>query len=169
MAEPVITAPSVYNHDLVGIWNRVNRFTVELVNSVSANTSQVNTFDLDRLKSYLNNIRKYLSWITSQPLLDLPETTPRLYILEAPAAVPEMDNEEVADIVRMFELARDEVVNSQSARQGSGMVPFDVRRITAVIDKTEAFLSTYVEVVTPIDLPESSPDELMIMGGRRGI
>lgn len=160
---------TVYNHDIIGVYNRLNRFIVELIHSVSANVSQVNQFDMERLKSYLNNVKKYLGWVMAQPLLDLPETTPRVWVLEAPTTIPDMDNEEVADIVRMLELARDELTHSQSARQGSGLIPFDALRFNAVIAKTETFLSTYVEVVTPIDLPESSPDEAMILGGRRGI
>lgn len=161
MAEPV-TMPDVYNHDIVGIYNRMNRFIVELFRSVSANVSQMNVFDQTRLQTYLDGIRNYTAWVIAQPQLDLPETTPRKYVLEAPPAVGEVESEEVADLIRMLTLSRDELTDSQSARTGSGLIPFDQLRFMAVIDKADAFLQTYIKVTSPLDLPESSPDELIV-------
>lgn len=160
---------NVYNHDIVGIYNRVNRFVEELVKSVSSGVSQMNAFDQARLLSYLKNISTYLAWVTAQPQLDLPETHPRLYALpEAPEPVT-VENEEVDDVVRMLLVARDEIINSQSARQGSGLIPFDASRFLAVVKKCEAFMADYVATVTPLDLPESSPTDPMSGGGKVGV
>jgi hypothetical protein len=159
----------VYNHDIVGLYNRLNRFVTELGKSVSANVSQMNEFDQARLQSYIDNVRKYMTWITSQPQLDLPETTPRPYVLEAPISIADVESEEVDDLIRMLSLARDELIGSQSARMGSNMIPFDVNRFMAAIEKTEAFLKNYVQAVTPIDLPESSPQDPMTAPGHGGV
>jgi hypothetical protein len=160
MAEPLM--PDVYNHDVVGIYNRLNRFIVEIFRSVSANVSQMNAFDQARLQSYLDGIRNYVSWVIAQPQLDLPETTPRKYVLETPPVVPDVESEEVSDLLRMLILSRDELTDSQSSRTGSGLIPFDHARFMAVIDKSDAFLKTYIQVTSPLDLPESSPDELIV-------
>jgi len=69
-----------YNHDIVGIYNRINRFLEELFKGVSAAGSQVNEFDFSRLSSYMVNIRGYIAWVVGQPHLDCPETHPKEYV-----------------------------------------------------------------------------------------
>lgn len=158
-----------YNHDIVGLWNRINKFIIEAMKAQSSNLSQVNGFDINRLKSYLSAIRFYHDHVQSAPDLDLPETTPRLYALREAPVVPEMENESLADICRLLELLRDELVNSQSSRQGAKLVSFDSIRLLQVVEKCEKFMSDYVEQATPLDLPESSPRAAMTGDGRKGI
>jgi len=158
-----------YNSDLVGLWNRINRFIREAMKQQSSSNSQVNQFDLARLKSYMSAIRFYHDHIQSAPDLDLPETTPRLYELREAPVVPEMENESLADVCRLLELGRDELLNSQSSRQGAKLIDFDSVRLLQVIEKCELFLSDYVEVATPLDLPESSPRAAVTGDGRKGI
>ena len=165
MASPGI----VYNHDVVGIYNRMNRFLVELNKSASAGVSQTSGFDQARLSSYLTNIKGYVAWVQGQPQLDLPETHPREYVLEDKPTIGEVENEEVNDLQRIFAAARDEVIASQSARLASSLVKFDEVRILAVVTKAEAFLSAYVATLTPLDLPESSPDAPLGGPGRTGV
>lgn len=160
---------NTYNHDLVGFYNRINRFIEEVLKSQSSNLSQVNAFDQTRLKSYLSAMRFYHDQVQGAPELDLPETTPRLYALREVPVVPDMENESCADICRLFELCRDEMVNSQSARMGAKLVSFDSVRLLQVISKCEKFLSEYVEKATPLDLPESSPRAPMTGQGYQGI
>ena len=158
-----------YNHDIVGLWNRINKFIIESMKAQSSNLSQVNGFDIDRLKSYLSAIRFYHDHVQAAPDLDLPETTPRLYTLREAPVVPEMENESLADICRLLELLRDELVNSQSSRQGAKLVSFDSSRLLQVVEKCERFMADYVEQATPLDLPESSPRAAMTGDGRKGI
>jgi len=165
MASPGI----VYNHDVVGAYNRMNRFLVELHRSVSAGVSLMTDADKGRLGSYLANIRGYIAWVVSQPQLDLPESHPREYVLEDQPNTPEVENEEINDLLRMFAAARDEVIRGQSPRLGSGLVAFDEKRILAAITKAEAFLSGYIALLTPLDLPESSPDAPLSGPGRTGV
>ena len=129
----------------------------------------MNAFDQVRLASYIGAIKAYVAWIVSQPQLDLPETSPRVYALDENPSYELVENEAVVDVVRMLELVRDEVVNSQSARQSSGLIGFDEKRLLAVINKVEAFLNTYIKEVTPLDLPESSPMRSAATGGKTGI
>jgi len=160
---------SVNNHDIVGLYNRLNRFIVELHKSVSSQTSQVNEFDQERLASYLDAVDTFHKWVISQPHLDLPETAPRTYTLEASPEVTETENENVNDLIRLLTLARDELTNSQSARDPANLNRFDSNRLTAMISKSRAFLTDYIVPVTPLDLPESSPQEASTGSGLTGI
>lgn len=161
----------VYNHDIAGLYRRINRFIVELARSTSSSGSQMSSFDQRRLATYLDAVDAYKGWVVSQPQLDLPETFPRKQPLEAAPVIldSDLENESVIDVIRMFEVARDEAINSQSARQASGMVSFDDTRLTAIIAKARSFLETYIAVVTPLDLPESSPVREMTKPGAVGV
>lgn len=166
---PDPTKQIVYNHDIIGFQTRINRFINELIKSQSSNVSQMNSFDQDRLQTYLKNIRAFHAWVTAQPQLDLPETNPTPWALEPNPETPDVENEEINDIVRMFGLARDELINSQSARVSSGLIKFDSTRFIAIVGKVETFLANFVAQVTPIDLPESSPQDPMAPTGLRGV
>jgi hypothetical protein len=159
----------VYNHDVAGIHRRLNRFIVEMIKSVSNAGSLMNEFDQKRLASYLNAMKAYVAWVTGQPALDLPETSPRPYSLDANPVYDLVENESVVDVVRMLELVRDEVVHSQSARNAAGLTKFDEARLLAIVTKVENFLASYIATVTPLDLPESSPMRTAATAGKLGI
>jgi hypothetical protein len=161
--------PTVNNHDVAGIARRINRFIDELQKSVSSESSQINAYDLERSRTYLKAVEEYHNWVMSQPQLDLPETHPRQINVEDGPALVSVENESLTDLVYMLALTRDEVLNGQSARQGSGLVIFDSNRLMAIVQKMNAFLETYVSEVTPLDLPESSPMRSGAQDGRAGI
>jgi hypothetical protein len=169
MAQVTGNPTATRNHDIFGVYNRMNRFIEEMYHSVSADVSQMNSFDQARMQKYIDNIRGYVAWVVGQPQLDLPETAPREYPLEAPPVIGSAESEEINDILHMLVVARDEIISSQSARDPSGLIPFDAARFGAVIDKIEAFLKTYVATLTPLDLPESSPQAPTTGPGRTGI
>lgn len=160
---------AVNNQDIVGLYNRINDFIYEMFKSVSGQTSEVNEFDQARLTTYLDAIDTYHNWIMNQPHLDLPETSPRIYPLRDPDELPIVENENINDITRMMTIARDELTNSQSARLAAGMVSFDSARLTAMIEKMRRFLVDYIQVATPLDVPESSPQMASTGSGRGGI
>jgi hypothetical protein len=166
---PTTTAGSVYNQDIRGLASRINRFITELMLSASANLANVSEFDALRLESYIRAIRTYHDWIMAQPQLDLPETAPRAYALDPDPTVAIIENEALRDVLTMMEVARDELVASQSARMPVGLLSFDSRRAMAVVDKVEAFLNSYIREVQPLDLPESSPSRPMAPTGKTGV
>lgn len=159
----------VYNSDVAGLHRRLNRFIVEMAKSASNQSSIMSEFDQNRLASYLQAIRAYVGWVTSQPLLDLPETSPKEFVLDADPEIPVVENESITDILRMLEVAREEMVNGQSARMPCGLMKFDVGRLDAIVGKIEKFLSDYVAVITPLDLPESSPSRPIQPSGAKGV
>lgn len=163
------TGMKTYNHDIAGLYVRINRFIEELAKSASSNVNQMSTFDQARLVSYIAAIRKYQAWVMAAPQLDLPETHPRGIDLPAPPVLPEIENEAVQDLIRLFIISRDELVGSQSSRNAAGLISFDNTRFTAIIDKAEKFLTEYVQAATPLDLPESSPNAPMTGAGKQGV
>ena len=169
MAQVTGNPTSTRNHDIFGIYNRLNRFIEEMFKSVSSGVSQMNSFDQARLQKYIDNIRGFVAWVIGQPSLDLPETAPREYQLVGAPTIALVESEEVNDIMNMLTVARDEIINSQSSRNPAGLIPFDEARFSAVINKIEAFLKTYVSTLTPLDLPESSPQAPISGPGRTGI
>lgn len=160
----------VLNHDVSWLHNKINRIIYELYKSVSSSTaSGMNEFDQARLQSYIVNLRGAIDHIVGQPQLDLPETHPKTYELKPSPATEPVDDDDVTHCIEMLQLCRDETNNSVSARQPSGLNTFDETRARAVLDKAENFLNNYISVVTPIDMPESAPREVVSGPGRTGI
>lgn len=160
----------VYNHDVVGLYKRLNRFICELIGSQSSNVSMTNSFDMARMQTYLDSIDKYHDWVLGESQLDLPETKGLQYALDLPPVVPAIENEDLADLVRLFVLTRRELTNSQSARVGSGLpIKQDSARLRAITDKARKFLDSYMTPVQPLDLPVSSPMDAPTPAPDRGV
>jgi hypothetical protein len=110
-----------------------------------------------------------MDWMQAQPELDLPESHPTLFVLRDMPALPEVENEDINDIIRLCKLGCVEIENCASARDSSTMNKFDYGRCSSIIDKLESFLTNHIQKVTPIDLPESSPRAPGVTSGRMGI
>ena len=149
----------IHNHDIKGIVARLDRFSQEIRASQSALTSELGSPDRERLDSYLAALKTYKAWVISQPKLDLPESAPQSYIVadSGPVGAEDVENEHLKDIMIMLGLTRIELIKSQSAELGSGLIGFDGNRFDKIIEKVEKFLTDYVDASTPLDLPESSP------------
>lgn len=160
---------TILNHDIHGLAQRINGFIVELQLSVSSSVHAMNTADQVRLSTYLAAILAYRAWVVSQPQLDLPETHPREYETGPDPETPAVENESIQDLINLMELMRDEMVNSQSARQPSGFLPADNVRLIAIVDKCAHFLNDYIQQVQPVDMPESSPSQPVSGPGAGGV
>lgn len=158
----------VCNTDVFSLHRRINRFMFELIKSQSSGVSQTMGFDTERVLKYLASIKALMTWITSQPLLDLPETGPQPVMLLENTPVTNMENESVYDLVMLFSLLRDELANSQSARLSTGLLKYDHDRALAIVTKMELFVTAYIGVSEPLDLPESSPMVASTGPGRVG-
>ena len=80
-----------------------------------------------------------------------------------------MENDELDHVVRLLESARLEIINSQSGRMAAGLLPFDAARVTALVAKNRAWLTTFVAERSPMDLPETSPQQLITGSGSGGV
>lgn len=159
----------VFNQDIVFLNDKIDRFIDECNHSQSAGLSGINIHDQTRLISYCVALRFAHDWIQSIPLLDLPETHPKEFPLEAPPSLPDNESEEINQIVRLLWALKTELINSQSARSASRLTVHDSKRFIDIVTKIELFLTNYVAKVEPLDLPESSPREQMVDPGKGGV
>ncbi len=160
---------TILNHDILFITDMVNRFIVEMEKSQSNGISGLTLHDQERQAAYLAALRTKKAWIIDQPLLDLPETHPRQFPLPASPVVKNVDSESINAIIRLYEALRTEMIHSQSARLASMLLPMDAKRFDAIVTKMEKFLTDYIKVATPLDLPESSPAKTLSGPGADGV
>lgn len=165
MADPTY----VQNHDIVTIADKVTRFSVEMFKSVSSSLAGMNSHDQVRLNAYLDSIDKIHDWAINVPDLDLPETHPRQWAIEAFPVVSDVESEEINQIGRLLNVCWYELVNSASARAPSGLNKYDSARLRSYVEKIRLFLANYVAAVSPLDLPESMPKEKSSGAGLAGI
>ncbi len=158
-----------YNLDVVYINDKICRYAGEVIKAVSANLAHVNTFDMTRALKYLDDLDAAVAYVLAQPQLDMPETHPRERKLQAFPEVPNMENDELDHTVRLLESARLEVINSQSSRMAAGLQPFDALRVSAMVAKNRAWLLDFVSARSPMDLPETSPQQLITGPGTGGV
>lgn len=156
------------NTDIDGFVRRANRYIMEIAKAQSSSVSGTMSFDVARAKSYISGLRKYLSYITGQPILDLPETGPTEIDLPAKIAVPPMENDSSYDLCALLKLAVDELSDSQSSRIPTNLLPFDKLRTLAILDRADNFIETFIKVVDPLDNPETSPGTPSTGSGLRG-
>lgn len=156
------------NTDIDGFVRRANRYIMELCKSQSSGITGTISFDVVRAKSYIAGLRKYVGYITSQPLLDLPETGPTEIELPPKVVIPAMENDSSYDLAQLLKLAVDEISDSQSSRMASNLIPFDKTRVTAILDRSDNFIETFITVVDPLDTPETSPSVPSTGQGVRG-
>jgi hypothetical protein len=147
----------VYNHDIMGLIRRLNRFMKEVIESSSAGISGMGVADLDRLKAYQTALMEYKTWVVGQPQLDLPKTHPSAHTIPDPPDQNSIDSEILIDVVTLWSKMRIELLASQSAQLATGLISPDATRFDAIWGKIQAFIADYIEPITPLDVPESSP------------
>jgi hypothetical protein len=167
MAEAI--GPMTYNIDIEGLYRLFDRFAYEAYKSNSAQISyQVDLADKTRFLAYCKMAKAFIAWFSDLPKLDLPKTGPIVINLE-PSSITEMTNNEfVNTIIRLFAIARDETVKSNSTRAVCNMDSADKQRILDIIIKIEKFINEYVETVEEFDIPESAASEPITGAGRTG-
>lgn len=166
---PPVEPTHVFNHDILFLHDMINRFIVECLFSQSNGVSGMISHDIARVESYLEALRVKRNWIVSQPILDLPETHPRPWPLEGHPDVTNVESESINQFVRLLEALRTELINSQSARLASTLLPADLARFDSIVLKMQTFLTDYIQVATPLDLPESTPMEPLSGPGAGGV
>lgn len=173
MAKASITVPPdpthVFNHDVLFLYDMINRYILELMHSQSNGVSGMITHDIHRTQTYLSALITKRNWIDAQPILDLPETHPRPWPLETAPVVMNVESEGINQFIRLMEALRTELINSQSARLASTLLPADLARFDGLVEKMQTFLTDYIMVATPLDLPESSPQANLAGHGATGV
>ena len=169
MAESSVFPAGVYNLDVTYLADKIARYAGEVQMSVSSNVAFVNEFDMGRLQAYLDDIDAAIAYVTAQPQLDLPESHPMMNAIQPFPAMRDMESDEWDHVIRLMRSGYIELVNSQSSRLGAGLMPFDARRVSSLVAKTRAWLNDYVSKRSPMDLPETSPQQSMSPAGKLGV
>ncbi|MCC0042766.1 MAG: hypothetical protein H6880_11375 [Rhodobiaceae bacterium] len=169
MADSSVFPAGVYNLDVTYLADKIARYAGEVQMSVSSNVAFVNEFDMGRLQAYLDDIDAAIAYVTAQPQLDLPESHPMMNAIQPFPAMRDMESDEWDHVIRLMRSGYIELVNSQSSRLGAGLMPFDARRVSALVAKTRAWLNDYVSKRSPMDLPETSPQQSMSPAGKLGV
>ena len=169
MADSSVFPAGVYNLDVTYLADKIARYAGEVQMSVSSNVAFVNEFDMGRLQNYLDDIDAAIAYVTAQPQLDLPESHPMMNAIQPFPAMRDMESDEWDHVIRLMRSGYIELVNSQSSRLGAGLMPFDARRVSSLVAKTRAWLNDYVSKRSPMDLPETSPQQVMSPPGKLGV
>lgn len=169
MADTNVFPAGVYNLDVTYLADKIARYAGEVQMSVSSNVAFVNEFDMGRLQAYLDDIDAAIAYVTAQPQLDLPESHPMMNAIQPFPAMRDMESDEWDHVIRLMRSGYIELVNSQSSRLGAGLMPFDARRVSSLVAKTRAWLNDYVSKRSPMDLPETSPQQVMSPPGKLGV
>lgn len=169
MADSSLYPASIYNLDVTYLADKLARYAGEVQMSVSSNVAFVNEFDMARLQAYLTDIDAAVAYVLNQPQLDLPESHPMLHAIQPFPAQRDMESDEWDHVFRLLRSGYIELVNGQSSRLGAGLMPFDARRISALVAKTRQWLDDYVTKRSPMDLPETSPQQAMSAAGKAGV
>lgn len=146
---------TVFNMDVAGYIRRLRAMKNELVQSNSAKLPAISDADLKRFRSHLESLEQYAVYACDQCELDLPKWSPKEIELGESVKVEGVSNHSIIDILAMVEAVEVEMVQSQSARQSSGLISHDEERLDAIMGKIHALLDSFVSTVPPQDLPNN--------------
>lgn len=139
--------------------NRIVLFRHEVDESVSQSTHSYRVPDIKRLKTYLDSLKVYHDHVMAQDPLDLPHWHKRDITVEDIPPPIKTENPSLTDVIYLLEAMYNELGKSQSNDLPTGLIGFDSERFVAQYDNLMAFLKDYVEIATPLDMPEAAASE----------
>jgi hypothetical protein len=101
--------------------------------------------------------------------MDYVETNSQLEPLRPVPQKVELENESLNDINNLLRRQYSELTHSQSARDSSKLNKYDSARFIQSVDRMTALIADYIEVITPLDFPNSSPRAASVGEGKTGI
>lgn len=159
----------IRNLDLVYLADKVARYAFEVLYSASSDMAFTSAFDIERMAAYLGDMKAAIAHFNEAPLMDRVESHPMSHPIKPFPEIRDMESDELDHVVRMLQATYVEIINSQSARIGNGLAPFDTRRLLALVTKVEKWLTDYVKTRQPMDLPESTPMQAPVLAGNLGV
>jgi hypothetical protein len=167
---PVVRVIQTNNHDVAGLVRRLDRALVEVTKSQSTNISGTLPFDITRLQAIIASARSYRAWMSAEPFLDSPATTPLFIEVPCFGVVVAMDNDSAWDVAQLLDTAILELQSADSGRISNGFpVAKDGERFDAFIMRIEKLLQNFMMKVEPMDYPESSPRASSTGQGNTGL
>ncbi len=165
-----MTEVTTLNHDIYSMSRRLNDYAMDMQKCPSANIQGWRDADKVRYASYLDAMEAYLNWFQGQPEVDRPESHPTEYQEndEFRFGHPEVENQMINDLVHALWSTKYELLHCQSSRLANRLLTFDEERLNSEIERMRKYFDDYIDKFTPLDLPESSPEEPATTAGRRG-
>jgi hypothetical protein len=138
--------------------------------SQSSTISGTLPFDATRLKTYIASARSYRSWMSAEPFMDCPATTPLFIQVPCFGEVLPMDNDSAADVAQLLDTAILELQSADSGRVSNGFaIKEDGVRFDNTILRVERLLTGFMSTIEPVDYPESSPRATSTGQGNTGL
>jgi len=158
------------NRDLYGLSRRIDDYAFDMQHCPSANIQGWRDADKVRFISYMDAMDAIIDWYQQQPEVDRPESHPHEYMTDDTFRwnFPEVENQMINDLVHSFWSMKYETLHSQSSRLANRMLSFDEQRLRNEIIRLRNYFTDYIDNFTPLDLPESSPQEPGTVTGRTG-
>jgi hypothetical protein len=162
MSDDITTGPFsvtwMKNNDLVGAVERIDICIAELARSESADSGGAQIFDRQRIDMYNKQIDEYMDYVVSVTgKVDVPHTYPTRYDISYISNTLEhvdITNKAMRDLIRLYLQMMEQLSKSGSASWSNGIEQHDYNRYVMIRDKIQSFLTDYVDVVTPVDMPE---------------
>ena len=159
----------VRNMDVVGIVERLDRASFDVMEFESASLNEVTEYDLARIRQYNAVLRTYASVVNSATNMDLPHSYPHMYEIKYITTDLNFDNVKnkvLRDVVRLYANAWVQWSRSESADRSNGWMPSDYDRFIIIMDRLDSYLTEYAAQALPIDLPHSTTFEMESLGKR---
>ena len=167
----VYKVKSMNNSNMVGLVERIDESLVEMLLSTSASVNVFREADQLRINSYFTAWEKLVAFMASDPELDSPQTSPQKIPVvfksnldaiidedgESQPIVQDPENKALRDLTRDMRTLMGEMALSNSRRLPNGISDHDNKRFDMHLSKMRAYMTAYVQEVTPLDLPETSP------------
>lgn len=160
---------TVYNQDIACMCRLIARMRHEIAHCVSASLTEMNSHDQVRCQSHVAKLKSYKAWANSEPEPDWPETHPFKREIPEPVEYPDVENDDCVVLMDHLKILDNELVNSQSARRGSGLAAPDASRFDSTVARYERYMTEVIANNNPVDFPESAPMNSMVAPGRTGV
>ena len=161
MSDDITTGPfsvtQIRNNDLVGAIERIDICIAELARSESADSGGAQIFDRARIDMYNQQIDEYMDYVVKVTgKVDIPHTYPTDYPIDYISNSLDVDitNKAMRDLIRLYLQMMEQLSKCGSAGWSNGIQEHDYGRYVMIRDKIASFLTDYVDVVTPVDMPE---------------
>jgi hypothetical protein len=143
-------------HTLVETFDRYWVETLEAYQSRDGNT--VHEADIQRLKDYMDDLRKFIDYWVARQTIDQPHSSNMQFNIP-PASAPAVENFQnifwYDHAIEMYQI-RLNMRQSQSRNQTQGFHPNDVERWLSYFQDRIDYFEKYVSQATPMDLPQST-------------
>lgn len=146
---------SMYNLNLASHADNVATYVAEMSKMASGDLPHLSPADRERVQGYLNAMKTELDYINNFPQLDLPHHDPRIIELNPIPDQREFENQFLTTFDRLLRAYHRESTLCVSARDSSGIVAPDFKRLDDILSAAVSYDSQYVDSTNPIDSPET--------------